>query len=86
MTPLTEDLRQEIERANGTPARLIDPDTSTEYVVIRADVYERLKPFLEDEPLTEAEELGLLREMGRTAGWDEPEMDVYNDLDPRHKA
>ncbi len=39
--------------------------------------------FYDDSPLTEKEQSALLVEFGLRAGWDDPEMDVYNELDPR---
>ena len=37
----------------------------------------------DDSPLTEKERKALLVELGLSIGWDDPEMDVYNELDPR---
>jgi len=83
MRTLTTDQTQEIRTANGTPTRCIDPETRDEYVVLPAEMFERLQSLLSDEPLTDRERQFHLREFGRRAGWDDPEMDVYNDLDPR---
>jgi hypothetical protein len=35
--------------------------------------------------VTEEKRRFQLAEFGRRAGWDDPEMDVYDDLDPRRK-
>jgi hypothetical protein len=43
MTTLTPELRQAIEQSGDQPPVLIDPETQTAYVLIRADQYERLK-------------------------------------------
>lgn len=40
---------------------------------------------MDGERLTDAEQTYLLRQAGLRAGWDDPEMDIYNDLDPRRK-
>jgi hypothetical protein len=40
---LSQELRREVERAGREPVRLIDPDTKQEFVVLRADDYERLR-------------------------------------------
>ena len=37
----------------------------------------------DDSPITEKEREALLVQAGLRAGWDDPEMDVYNELDPR---
>ena len=44
MTTLTAELRQEIEKAGDEPVRIDDPETQTTYVLIRADVYDQIKP------------------------------------------
>ena len=36
-------------------------------------------------PLTEEERRALLIQAGLRAGWDDPEMDIYNDLDLRRR-
>jgi hypothetical protein len=46
MIELTESQRQEL-KGNGEHARLLDPATRTEYVLVRADLYEQLRPLLE---------------------------------------
>lgn len=55
------------------------------FVLIRSEVYERLKALFEDDPVTEQERRNQLQQFGKRAGWDDPAMDVYDDLDPRHK-
>ena len=52
-------------------------------IPVRADVYERFKSLFEEDPVTEQERLFQLQQFGKRAGWDDPEMDVYDDLDPR---
>ncbi len=52
-----------------------------ECVVLLANVYDRLKNLIyDDSPLTSEEKTRLLIEAGKRAGWDDPEMDIYNDL------
>jgi len=43
MTTLTPEQRQEIQTAGEEPVRLADPATQTEYVILKADVYERIR-------------------------------------------
>jgi hypothetical protein len=45
---LTEEQRQALA-LSSPPCRVIDPSTKDEYVLIRAEVYERLRGLLEDE-------------------------------------
>jgi hypothetical protein len=42
METLTPELKQAVEQARGSPVRLIDPESHHAYVLIDADVYERL--------------------------------------------
>src|SRR5207302_2441155 len=48
MIELTEEQRQEMRQANGEAPRAIDPDTKQEYVLIRAELYERMKTLFYD--------------------------------------
>ena len=42
--------------------------------------------YYDDSPLTQEEQRALLVQFGIRAGWDDPEMDIYNDLDPRTES
>lgn len=86
MLTLTADQSRELRAANGSPTRCIDPETSAEFVVVPAELFHRLQDLLTDEPLTEQERSYHLQQFGRRAGWDDPAMDVYNDLDPRRAS
>lgn len=46
MIELTDDQRQEL-KGNGEPIHVLDPATRTEYVLVRADIFARLQPILE---------------------------------------
>ncbi len=81
MTTLDPNLSQMLRDAAGAPVNVVDPQTQTEYVVLRADVFERVKSLLEADDLSSEEKLRLLAESGREAGWDAPEMDDYDDYD-----
>jgi hypothetical protein len=47
MIALTPQLRQEIERAGENPVRIEDPETHTAYVLMKEEVYRRLKQTVE---------------------------------------
>jgi len=68
---------------SGQAVRVTVDETPS--VLLREDVYDRVKRVIdyENDPLTDEEQLAALRHVGQLAGWDDPEMDVYNDLDPR---
>lgn len=49
MIELTEPQRRALRAAGEAPVRFIDPDTSEEYVALRADVYTRLQRLAYDD-------------------------------------
>ena len=63
---------------NADVPRLVDPETQTTYVLVKEEVYERLEALRTPERLTAAEQQAALQAAGRRAGWDDPEMDVYD--------
>jgi len=79
MTTLTPEQWQVIQRAGEEPVRLADPETQTEYVLLKADVYDRIRTLLDD---TRSAYPLAMRVFGED-GWDDPQMDEYNVLDPR---
>jgi PHD/YefM family antitoxin component YafN of YafNO toxin-antitoxin module len=83
MTTLTVELCQAIREAGEEPLVVLDPQTRERYVLLRAEAYERLQLLLEHRPLSHEEQRTFLGMAGKRAGWDDPEMDVYNQLDPR---
>jgi hypothetical protein len=46
---LTEEQRRVLASSAESPPRLIDPATNTAYVLVRAEVYERLRALLDHE-------------------------------------
>jgi hypothetical protein len=79
MIELTD--RQREALTNGE-VRVADPKTGEQYVILRAEIFERLQRLLlDDGDWTPEEELRLLIQSGKQAGWDDPSMDVYDDYD-----
>jgi hypothetical protein len=88
MIELTVEQRQAVSRQGENPPRAIDPDTQTTYVLIREEVYDRLKGVLAEgatDGFVEDIYPHVMEVFGRE-GWEDVEMDAYNDLDPRKKA
>lgn len=74
--------QQQVLREHGEqPVELLDPETNRVYILIGRDQFERMRPIFENDSLTEKEKEHLLREGGRRAGWDDPEMDAYDQYD-----
>jgi hypothetical protein len=61
MLELTEAQRQAL--AGETCLRLRDPETNATYVLVKEDVFERMRQIVDG--------------FTRSAGWDDPELDVY---------
>ena len=78
MLTLSEELRAAVKNAGNKPVRLIDPDTNAEFLLIPAV----RKEDLDGSRLTKEEQIQLLIHAGLRAGWDDPAMDIYNDIEP----
>jgi hypothetical protein len=86
MIELTEQQRREVKELDGNAIDVIDPETKQEYVLVRKERYERIKTLLyDDSEWTPDEQLRLLAESGKRAGWDDPEMDAYDHYDENRK-
>ncbi len=49
MTPITPEQRQAVDEAGESPVELADPQTGAAYVLLRADVYQRMQELLEQD-------------------------------------
>jgi len=61
MIELTQQQRGELDKRQ--PVEVRDPKTNEVYVLLRKDVYERVRT--------------IVREINQRADWDDPEFDVY---------
>jgi hypothetical protein len=73
---LTEQQRQAIAAAGEAPPAVVDPVTKTAYILVRAEVYERLKALLEADP-DPRETYPAVDEVFRE-DWDDPRMAEYD--------
>ena len=86
MIELTQEQREQLRQANGAEVRLRDAEAGREYVIVPAETFDRLRSLLYDDgDWTSEEQLRLLAESGKRAGWDDPEMDVYDNYDESRK-
>jgi hypothetical protein len=84
MLELTQEQRQAIAGAESPV--ILDPETQQSYVLVRKEVFDRIKALLyDDSEWTSDEQLRLLAESGKRAGWDALEMDVYDNYDENRK-
>ncbi len=83
MIELTEQQRQELIQPEPTA---MDPQTKATCVLVRKEVYDRLKGLLDIDRNGGDEELRLLLARSSAAnGWDEPGMDVYDRYDEERR-
>ncbi len=84
MFELTEEQHRFLE--NQENPTVIDPHTRAAYVLVRKEVFDRIKSLLYDDgEWTAEEQLRVLADSGMRAGWDDPEMDVYDNYDENWK-
>lgn len=88
MIELTLEQAQAIVKQGEIPPRAVVLGTQTTYVLIREEVYDRMRAlFVEEEDNRFLNELyPQAMEVFGNEGWNDPAMDVYNDLDPRRQA
>jgi hypothetical protein len=80
MTTITPELRRAIEEGGGQPTHLVDPETNASYVLIRAEQFEKLQALLFEDGSVRESYPAIDGVFGKE-GWDDPEMDVYDDYD-----
>ncbi len=77
MIELSEQQRRELDE--GRAVAVTDPETATPYVVLRQDVYERVRSLLYDDGEATDDELrSMLARSSAANGWDEPGMEAYD--------
>lgn len=83
MVELTAEQHQALIANGPDPVRAVDPATKDEYVLLRAEIYERIKGLIgDDQDWLDAAYRASMEVFARD-GWDDPNMDVYDSLDPR---
>jgi hypothetical protein len=75
---LTEEEQREVRQAKREPVRLTDPETQQEYVLLRAEVYERMKSLLYDDSDFEPDRGYPLADEVMKEDWDDPKMAEYD--------
>ncbi|HEV8058300.1 MAG TPA: hypothetical protein VGP68_00380 [Gemmataceae bacterium] len=83
MIELTE---QQWQEAAMSEPLAVNPRTGESYVLIPKSLYDRVKDLLYvGQDLTPEEQGQLLASSGKRAGWDDPEMDAYDNYDENFK-
>jgi hypothetical protein len=80
MIELTEEQRGQLE--SGKAVDVTDSNTAEVYVVLRKDVYERVRHLLYDDAEWTVDEMRLqLARSAKENGWEEPDMEAYDHYD-----
>jgi hypothetical protein len=80
MTIITQEIRQAIGQAGEQPVQLTDPETNSVYIIVRADVYDRMRALCDDFDIRDA--YPLMDQVAALEGWDDPSMNIYNEYQP----
>jgi hypothetical protein len=86
MIELTQEQHLALEQNGAEPVRAIDPATRVEYILVRAEIYERLKTVFADDGDWIRDAYPAAMEAFARDGWDDSRMDVYDALDPRRQS
>lgn len=79
---ITPEMKYAVEQAGEEPLHLDDPESRRWYVVVREEVYYKLQSLvgMETGEVSIDEHKAALASLGRSIGWDDPAMDIDNDL------
>jgi hypothetical protein len=79
MIALTIEQHQAIEDAGGKPVRVEDPQTRATYVLIDANLYERIRALVEPDDFSPEEFAPMIWDAMKE-DWDDPSMEAYDRL------
>lgn len=82
---LTEDQSKAVEQAGDKSPSVTDPRTRKTYVLVSAEVFERIRALVGDADYALADTYRAQVDSAMEAGWNDPAMDEYNDYDAHRK-
>jgi hypothetical protein len=82
MVELSIEQHEAIVSGGKEPVRAYDPATNHEYVILRAELFDRVKSLLLDDDWAQDAYTAAMPALARE-GWDDPRMSVYDAMDPR---
>lgn len=82
---LTPEQLQALAAQRGEPLELVDDLSHAKYVLLPADQFERVKALLSADEFDLRSTYLAQEQALASAGWDDPELDDYNDYDAHHK-
>lgn len=81
---LTDEMRDELSRRVGEAVTVEDDRTHVQCALLPLDIYERIRAVFDDGTFDIAETNAAQSQVAGAAGWDDPEMAVYDQYD-RHR-
>jgi hypothetical protein len=82
---LSAELRQALAAHPGEPVELIDEASQARYVLLPGEQFDRIKALLSSEEFDIRDSYDAQSAALAAAGWDDPELDIYNDYDANRK-
>ena len=82
MTPkISEEQRQAIAAHKGQPVYVVDTELHTNYVLLPAEAWQKIRGLLGDDEFSAVDASKVQSAVAGNSGWDDPEMNVYDDYD-----
>jgi hypothetical protein len=78
---LSDAQRQAMTERPGQPVEVIDEGSHARFVLVPVEHYERIQALLAAEEVDVRETYAAVSSAFAAAGWDDPELDIYNDYD-----
>lgn len=82
---LNPEQREAIESHAGGPLYVLDAEHKRTYVLVSAEAYQRIRALLGDDEFEVSDAYAAQSAAAGAAGWDDPEMDAYNEYD-KHRS
>jgi len=78
---LTNEMRSALQEHPGQPVTVEDDQTHRQYVLLPLDIYQRAQAIFADDSFDVRDAYAAQSAVAGAAGWDDPQMDVYDDYD-----
>lgn len=78
---LTPEMREALHQTPGQPVTVEDDETHLHYVLLPLSIYQRVRSVCGEESIDVFESYPAQSAVAGAAGWDDPEMAVYDDYD-----
>jgi hypothetical protein len=82
---LSPELQQAVAAHPGEPIELVDETSQARYVLLPGEQFDRIKALVTSEEFDIRESYAAQNATLAAAGWDDPELDIYNDYDANRK-